>query len=402
MDKKRVVDREGKIEFVDEFNPAVDSGDYCLLPNPIAPEDVTFNPCGMVSFDGGGDAIVMSPLVPHRWSPAFPIKAEGCSVWYCDRCGGVEITEGTTVPLAESGCIQFLIPDPMNPPGRDDVTLGGGVLRDPERTAENFRYNARVIGGMTGEDQYDPFPADIVFIVGSGPSVEEYDFRSMVEEFRAKGKSIHIIACNGGIEHCHPDTFCVIDDRFRLDDEKFYNCDLVASPFVDRSIVEDHGWNQLDWIIPDTHDPVCESELWDAAVAKCTPVRQGLNVTHTAILWAVKRLKPRAIVTFGFDFACSYGEFYKGQLVTRESVGKNPMIVEGCSGELVITNRAMKNQAEVHRAVAYFLDRAGIKVLNASGLGIFHKKIQIGDGEQFGVEQVGEDYREALQELFDG
>lgn len=209
---------------------------------------------------------------------------------------------------------------------------------------------------------YDTVCDKGVIIAGSGPSLQTEQLKNI------DTKKWDIIACN--------DAYRLLDGQakyfFLLEAEankKWWS--KIGSKTTAILCIHSHPeagtqpWNAKFWF---TAQPYKDGVPANAELApELGALHEQLNCTmsafHLAYMMGYKK-----IVFVGCDFAYTGGKSHVGeQAEYREVIYGNELDV---NGGMVLTDKVLSLQARCHEAETYFLERAGVKVINCTEGGI--------------------------------
>lgn len=258
------------------------------------------------------------------------------------------------------------------------------------------RYDAWMKSYEANRDYVQPADAvaheDVCYIVAEGPSVVQ-NGHHLADVTRGATLAVNRVPKFFNMDF---DYWLAIDFTFDFADNTgpYPNTtaimDVCANP-----VLRDVGWKELRWFCPDydmtrsphaVYDTVRENHPW------LTRLDVGLNCTFQALAWAcfellksprgiarekiVEANKGKTIVLVGFDHCYTFmqkrvGEWMRpGDASIYSMRDGDTLFMEDTEGRLVLTNKVMADQSKWMMAACFFVQEAGIRVINATEGGL--------------------------------
>lgn len=245
-----------------------------------------------------------------------------------------------------------------------------------KRWLDNYEENRSLIT----RPATDVEPSDVVYLVGSGPSLE----RNAPELLRVT-RGVKVAAnwtlswfADMGMGLDVFDYFTCIDYHIKAQDSRDYPnttavMDVVVNPSVPRVNFKDRIWFTSD------------AQAGNPAAQKAQEENDGLpeydaglNVTFSALQWIVMALKAKTIVLVGTDCALTWGRYHCG--TWGEYKFWHPAeyaVIEDLYGRPTMSVKGLVDIADWTMGALYFIREAGIRVINASEEGILKNQCEL-------------------------
>ena len=291
-------------------------------------------------------------------------------VWVCPECGKEapifekRITaEGTydtyrcpNHPDAKLIQQHHMAPDLVSMDPRKDY--GWGVSQqhgDPKARFWEQNYEANR-GLIDGQSVWDLPQSNIVYLVGSGPSLKE-----QLPLFDKIGEGV-VITLNDAQRYVKGDYFFTVDFIFEnLGPEHARDTVALLPPYATPKLTR-LPWKDIRWIRSGAHNPIMER------ISNAHPnvwhYWEGLNGTYACMQFIVQILKPQIVVLVGMDAAFSGGQDHIGKDLKWDETHR---VVQGPDNSSWLTSEILLSQRDYMMAQLMYLTLGGIKVWNASG-----------------------------------
>ncbi len=234
---------------------------------------------------------------------------------------------------------------------------------------QNYEANRPLV---TGRSVWDLPTADVVYLVGSGPSL-------MKNAKALAGIKTGAIVClndalrfMAGVRTTVARYFLAVDFIFdRLQSQHVAGWTAILPPIVAPALPK-LPWADIRWIRSAVHQGVLD-EISTNHVGWWR-YYEGLNCAYAAVQFIVQILKPQKLVLVGVDCALTGGFRHPGEQQRWEP----GIIVEHDScGFPVMTNEMFKSQRDYLFTQLFFMQLAGIQIVNATEGGILPEAMTV-------------------------
>jgi len=261
---------------------------------------------------------------------------------------------------------------------REDTQYGVSQMDDTRHNKWRANYDANL--PLIERGAGDVEPADVVYLVASGPGLE----RNAQELTRiTNGVKVAVnwtmdwASANGLGDDIFDYYVCIdyfIDPRSAVEHPNTIGVfDVVVNPKVPQRVFKDRRW-------------FCSAAQTGNPVGKLAKERDpflpdydsGLNVLFSAMQWVTMGLKAKTVVFVGADCALTWNRYHCGEWADyKRFIPAEFTVVADIHGHMVVTTKMLNDIADWMQAAFFFMQRAGVRVINATESGILDQYCEL-------------------------